>query len=200
VSLPEDLHKQKTYFVRQGAQPANTDIKLYDVGNFVVATQGVSPASATCGELYVEYDVTLHTPVLEIASSSTTAASGTLFGLAPSSISALGTSGQVSLGTISVTSPGTSVATVTPLVIGTEYVVSYLNNATTNAGQAIFLITGGTLKTGAVTGPNPQGTVANASCTFVATATTATVNVSNLGITGGVNAMFSIAAIPTSTL
>lgn len=41
--------------------PAASDIKTYDVGNLYVGLQGVSSQLAA-GELYVTYDVTLHTP------------------------------------------------------------------------------------------------------------------------------------------
>jgi len=57
----EDLNKQKSYFVRGGTQPANTDIKLYDVGNLYVCTIGQANTN-TIGELYVEYVVRLMTP------------------------------------------------------------------------------------------------------------------------------------------
>jgi hypothetical protein len=67
ISLGEDLHKAKTNFVRPGLQPANTDIKTYDIGNLFVISQGVTTASAVLGELYVEYKVNLMTPVYEPA-------------------------------------------------------------------------------------------------------------------------------------
>ncbi len=51
-------------FIRPGMKPGGTDIKTYDVGNLLVATQGMSGTSAV-GELWVDYDVELLTPVLE---------------------------------------------------------------------------------------------------------------------------------------
>lgn len=48
-------------YLRSGALAANQDVKTYDVGNLIVATQGMSGASVV-GELYVEYDVELITP------------------------------------------------------------------------------------------------------------------------------------------
>lgn len=65
TSLGEDLSKSKTNFVRPGAQPAGTDIKTYDIGNLFIISQGVTTASAALGELWVEYDVLLMTPVFE---------------------------------------------------------------------------------------------------------------------------------------
>jgi hypothetical protein len=64
-SAREDLSQQKQYYVRPGAVPANADVKLYDTGNLFVISQGVTTASAVLGELYVEYDVVLHTPALQ---------------------------------------------------------------------------------------------------------------------------------------
>jgi hypothetical protein len=69
-SILEDLRKSKTNFVRPGAQPANTDIKTLDVGNLFVVSQGVSTAAAVLGELWVEYDVLLMTPVYDGVGSS----------------------------------------------------------------------------------------------------------------------------------
>lgn len=60
-SLLEDLCKRKTYYTRSAALLANEDVKLYDVGNLYVSTQG-QVATPLIGELYVEYDVLLMTP------------------------------------------------------------------------------------------------------------------------------------------
>lgn len=65
TSMREDLTKNKSNFVRIGAQPPNTDIKTYDIGNLWVISQGISTSAATLGELYVEYTVKLMTPVYE---------------------------------------------------------------------------------------------------------------------------------------
>lgn len=62
-SPKEDLHKQKTYFVRSSPLAANQDVKLYDVGNFFIATQGQAD-TASIGELYVHYSVRFSTPQL----------------------------------------------------------------------------------------------------------------------------------------
>jgi len=56
--------KLPSRYTRSGAVAA-TDIKTYDVGNFFIATQGVS--SATVGILYVEYVIDLFTPQLVVA-------------------------------------------------------------------------------------------------------------------------------------
>lgn len=64
-SLSEDLHKMKSNFIRPGTQPPNTDIKTYDIGNLFIISQGVTTSEAVMGELYVEYNVRLLTPVYE---------------------------------------------------------------------------------------------------------------------------------------
>lgn len=55
-------------YIRSSGLSANLDIKTYDVGNLVVATQGEADSSVI-GELYVEYDVELITPQLSVSSS-----------------------------------------------------------------------------------------------------------------------------------
>jgi hypothetical protein len=62
-SLREDLIKKAPYFVRSGALSANQDVKLYDVANLFVCTQGQADTTVV-GELYIEYDVLLMTPQL----------------------------------------------------------------------------------------------------------------------------------------
>jgi len=49
-------------FVRVGAAPSGSDIKLYDLGNQLV---GINSTGGTLGELYVEYDVELLIPTAE---------------------------------------------------------------------------------------------------------------------------------------
>lgn len=49
-------------FVRTSSNPANTDLKTYDVGNLQLATQNTPSTPTTLGELYVEYEVEFFTP------------------------------------------------------------------------------------------------------------------------------------------
>lgn len=53
-------------YLRAGSLASNLDIKTYDIGNLILAVQGMSGASAI-GELYVSYDVDLMTPQLNAA-------------------------------------------------------------------------------------------------------------------------------------
>jgi len=69
LRLPIDkvmMKKGDAKFVRPGAQPANTDIKTYDVGNLIVSTQGCTNTT-TIGELHVRYRVRFSKPVLDAA-------------------------------------------------------------------------------------------------------------------------------------
>jgi hypothetical protein len=60
----KEMKSQDGWYVRPGAQPANTDIKTYDSGILSVSTYGCANTSAI-GELRVRYKCTLHVPVLE---------------------------------------------------------------------------------------------------------------------------------------
>lgn len=72
---------QQRKYLRTSAIPSGTDVKLYDVGNFFVATTGGTSTDAI-GKLYVEYEVEFFIPQKESASSS-----GTSFSLTASNIS-----------------------------------------------------------------------------------------------------------------
>jgi hypothetical protein len=59
---PQDLLKFGTQrYVRQGLNPAGSDIKTYDVGVLNVATQGCTNTPVV-GEIWVEYDIEFMTP------------------------------------------------------------------------------------------------------------------------------------------
>lgn len=46
-------------YIRAYANPSGTDIRLYDMGRFYIATNGFQGTSVNCGELWVSYDITL---------------------------------------------------------------------------------------------------------------------------------------------
>lgn len=56
----------KTHFIRSGGLPGQTDVRLYDVGNFFISTLGCANTSVI-GELRVRYRVRLDTPMLAVA-------------------------------------------------------------------------------------------------------------------------------------
>jgi len=115
--MKEDLSKSKSNFVRIGAQPPNTDIKTYDIGNLWIISQGVGTPQATLGELYVEYTVKLMTPVYESLSDLVPTGGSFTAGGAMSGINPLGTIPVASgandgilldgLSNITITQPGT---------------------------------------------------------------------------------------------
>jgi len=54
-----DLH-----YVRLAGLPGGADIRLYDVGNFNIATQGISGQNVELGELHVRYACIFEVPIL----------------------------------------------------------------------------------------------------------------------------------------
>jgi len=54
-------------YVRPGAVPAGDDQRLYDFGNFQIASNGVQGASVNLGELWVTYEIALYKPKLVTA-------------------------------------------------------------------------------------------------------------------------------------
>lgn len=63
VPMVEALGSRR--YIRSGTLAANLDIKTYDMGVLFVATSGIVATSANIGELYVQYEVELITPVVQ---------------------------------------------------------------------------------------------------------------------------------------
>lgn len=64
-SLSHNLAKRKTYYVRS-PRVAITDVDLYDTGLAVMMVEGVpADVSISVGEMYVDYEVDLITPILD---------------------------------------------------------------------------------------------------------------------------------------
>lgn len=51
-------------YTRSQPSPSNTDIRLYDLGQFFLATQGNQSDGQTLGELWISYDILLYKPLL----------------------------------------------------------------------------------------------------------------------------------------
>lgn len=194
VSSQEDLNKQKSYFVRPGAQPAGTDSRLYDTGNAFVATQNITTASAVCGELYVEYDVDLMTPVLENISTSgyLYSNSAALTAAAPMIVTING-SGALAL---SVDATNT-IVTVVGTTVGSEYMFEYILQGTVITAQAAALTSGSTAWTTFFSGINAAATGSSNVRTIKATASTMTFTLSATATTL-TQSLFSIAQVPIS--
>lgn len=199
TSAREDMAKQKTYFVRPGAQPVGTDIKLYDTGNLFVCTQNVTTASAVCGELYVEYEVELLTPIWENLSgtSGVLVAEGTA-GQASSAPFGTGTLAGVGQIQTLVTTGTPLVTAVTGLVVGQEYDVSCTLEGTVMSGGTLTASAGLTLKQGSSTFAYIGTTYGVLSYTATATATSGVLTFANVTATTVTTAFMSIALIPTT--
>lgn len=52
-------------YVRAYAVPSGADVRLYDMGNFYIATTGLQGTNVNIGELWVSYDITLFKPILQ---------------------------------------------------------------------------------------------------------------------------------------
>lgn len=61
---PQILTNRGPLFVRTGAAPSVSDLKTYDLGNLWLCVSGFSGAVA-CGELFVEYSVSLRIPQIQ---------------------------------------------------------------------------------------------------------------------------------------
>jgi hypothetical protein len=51
-------------FIRDAPVPSGKDVRLYDMGNFQIAMEGLPTSSGTLGELWVSYEVALYKPNL----------------------------------------------------------------------------------------------------------------------------------------
>lgn len=60
-----NLVLNKELMTLAGKQPANTDIKTYNVGNFYLCTSGFAAGNVACGVLTVSYDVELINPIVQ---------------------------------------------------------------------------------------------------------------------------------------
>jgi len=62
---PQDLSgRTDLHYVRLAGLPGGADIRLYDVGNLNIATQGIASNATELGELHVRYAVVFEVPVL----------------------------------------------------------------------------------------------------------------------------------------
>jgi len=172
------------HFVRPGTQPANTDLKTYDVGVLNVACQGTA-ANTAVGELHVEYALRLRDPIL----TSTNYGVGILSGATGTSANTIATSSAAS-GGLQLSSAG-AVVTATPLVIGGEYYCSFVATANSNTTVAFAAVTGCTAKTN----PLQQASGATPGAwTFTANAVSATFSVTLNG--NCTNPLIVVAQVP----
>lgn len=60
----------KQFYVRTGSAPANADLRMYDMGNFQVATFGIASANVVVGELWCTYEIEFSKPISTFSSGS----------------------------------------------------------------------------------------------------------------------------------
>lgn len=149
-SSREDLNKQKSYFVRPGANPAGTDIRLFDVGNMFLCVQGSD--TNTVGELWVEYDVHLMTPQIsgEIVAESITGggviSAAAIFGNSPVQQGALDVTASGSTLTFNQAYEGLLSLFITGTVLTTPLVLT--GSSTHPASMGMVVNAGGTQSLG----------------------------------------------------
>jgi len=192
TSVAEDLHKLKSQFVRAGALPANADLKTYDTGNLFVITQGVTTASAVCGELYVEYSLKLMTPIFEPGLS---LAGGSLVGAnTQTAANPLGTAPVVKANSIGISVSNASVLTIAAPGTYMYFLAltgTVITGITATLTGAVNVGAYQTIASGALTANYSQVitvTTANATIAFSATATTisaATLDISSMPVGSG---------------
>lgn len=81
------LNKLPQRYTRQNTLADNLDIKTYDVGSLLIATDGAAAAPKTWGDLFVSYTITLLTPqapiwIMDPAESTAKVVGGGTFGVA----------------------------------------------------------------------------------------------------------------------
>lgn len=147
-SKKEDISKRKTYYVRNGGLGSNQDVKLYDVGNLFVATQGQAPDTPPVGELYVDYRVKLMTPQLNnpalgnSKSSVFTTASNTAVVTAPGSNAPIVATGSGNVVTLTATAAFQGL--LSTLASGTGTVaIAYTGTASSTENFAVLNSTSG---------------------------------------------------------
>ncbi len=199
VSSKQNLHKLPSRYVRGESVPANTDVKLYDVGNYYICTENQA-STALVGYLYVEYDVLLMTPQLRasdfgIAGGAITGASSMSganpFGTAPAADAQARGISMSAASVLTVTSPGYYL--LTWQVTGTT--VTALNASAGSGGTLAALTTemSNAANTVRVVTVSLLATVPNVTVTFTATA--AAVSACTLDVGVAPESSFALAAL-----
>jgi len=201
VSTKQNLMKLPSRYVRGEAIPANTDIKLYDVGNYYVCTENQASA-ALIGYLYVTYDIELMTPQLRASDfgiSGGTVAGGT----AMTAANPMGTAPVIdaqargfslsAASVVTLSSPGTYLLSlkITGTVLS-DITIAAVSGCVMNAAYAVIANAAATIVqvSAYVVSSTPNAT-------FSIAATGTTVTASRLDIASGPSSSFALMAEPT---
>jgi hypothetical protein len=165
------------YFVRPGILPANQDLKTYDPLVMYVCTQGQANTNLL-GEIWVDYQIELINP------------QGNITPVSGSAISAAGLTSAhtfnnlVQYGYLSILGTATTnVLTLSPLVIGAEYICSVVITGATLLTLVPVITSGGTQITNVSSMVNAAGSELSADVSFTATATSAVLTYTSTGTT-----------------
>jgi hypothetical protein len=194
--VPKALLKRfnDAHYVRPGAQPANTDLKTYDVGVLNVCCQGTA-ANTAVGELHVEYTVRVMIPILIAA-----IGAGTLQG-AGGSLAAATPFGAVPVSTgfyaLAKSVANALVLVASGLTVGVEYELSSYILGTVITGFHLSAVTGTTAVSTVGDTINAAATAASQVYTFVATAAAATFTFAVTATTVTASAVVLTALVPT---
>jgi hypothetical protein len=142
VECEKFLNPLSTLFVREldAATIANSDKRLFDLGNFSIASVGLQGTSVNMGELWVSYDITFSKPKLSEGSDV-----ADHFVLNAPSITTGSWLGNVTLAALSTTSDFGVTLTQTTIVIPPYFsgnVVIHLSMLTASASQTAPTFTG----------------------------------------------------------
>jgi hypothetical protein len=207
VSLPLNRREMRSSvamkYVRPGAQPANTDIKIYDAGVVYVSTYGNTNTSVI-GELRIRYRVRLEVPVLESASIvSSNYAHFT--GTTPTTANNLATA-AIGTGNTFLPVLGVNTITLPASVISGNYLGVLALTATTTTGAQVIAFTtncSGTnlwLNNGQSSVGLTNSNTSVIAFTFTVTGPSAVLTLSPITLAAGSSVGLFISQIPSGTL
>jgi hypothetical protein len=121
-------------YIRSGAPPPNTDIRLYDLGRFSIATGGVTATNVLLGELWISWKVRFLKTILQPIGSDIPTASVPLALTAPNATPFTLLPGVTYYDTIGLTFGGATLSFPSTLPTGSTFYVKLVQ--LTNAGGA----------------------------------------------------------------
>jgi len=166
IECKRSLNPVSELYVRTGSIPANADQRLYDLGNFQIATGGNS-GSGILGELWVTFEICLFKPKL--------VSSIGMELLTDHWISATGIANTKPLGTAQTLQTGSNLGTT--ITGANSNVVNFPSNISDGDYVIVYQVTGNTT---AITSPAITSTNSSFPAIFIADSTA---NINNSGTT-----------------
>lgn len=182
-------------YIRSGPLGPNQDVKLYDIAVLNLATVGQSD-TAVIGELWVEYNVTLLVPNVQVITQVSNLSSGQVVGATNFATTALmGTVQAGSSGNVVITFVG-NVVTLTNLSIGSRYQLTYILAANTTITTAPTMTNTSGFASFANQYGQTNGTT-SAACVYVGESDNSIAQITLGGVTvlvGGTSGVFEVSA------